>query len=123
MDYKKYINEIVKTGATLNLLEPLEPSIEVVLGSVVWLDNPVALKWCTPFPQHQGHVHILDYDSVKTEWDRDVLFFRGDVMVAGITTSIESGLNTDKVLEVVAEWLSKHNNVEKHARFLEDAIQ
>jgi hypothetical protein len=123
MDYKKYIDDIIKTGATIHVAYSGRPFV-LILGAVQWLENPKRLKWSAIFPEHQGHIHRFEYDRVEIDWDRDVrLLDKDSKTLVGITVADESPMDADVVKSGAAEWqrmLSLHNNREQQAEFMDE---
>ncbi|MBU0847694.1 hypothetical protein KKH23_10950, partial [Patescibacteria group bacterium] len=81
--------------------------IELTLAGALWREDEEGtyLRWCAIFPEHQGHIHHLYYDKAVLDNDgRDILFYRGGELVAGVVPYIESNLPADDVHEALARW-------------------
>jgi hypothetical protein len=125
MTPRQRVEELIEQGGVIAIHRPGERVIELLLAGALWLKDPTRLRWCAAFPDHQGHIHETLYDKVAlVVRGRDVAFHLKGEMVAYVCPIVEGGLPVDDVRDTLAEWqslLSKHNNVEQFADFLENA--
>jgi len=117
--------ELIKKGASLQVLLPDTPMVTFILAGVLWRTRPIRLRWCAIFPEHQGHIHETPYNKVRLiNKGRDIAFYRDEEIVLYVAPYEESGLDLGPVIETFADWqqqLRRFNNEEQFAEFLETA--
>lgn len=114
--------ELMKAGAAITV----HPhgwgfgGLTVPLAAVLWEDK--RLRWCAPYPEHQGHVHRTPYTTAKLEaGGRDVALYdaRGEI-AAYITPLEESELDARDATDALTGWRAVRDE-EVFQRFFEQA--
>ncbi|WP_442510558.1 hypothetical protein SH528x_002183 [Novipirellula sp. SH528] len=125
MTPEQRLEELIAHGAAIQLPLHDQPMLTLTLAGALWLTDPKRLRWCAIFPEHQGHVHELRYTRTDMMNDgRDIAFYRGPDLVAGVVPYEEGDLETDEVRAALAAWrdqLGRYDNVAQFAEFLEMA--
>lgn len=103
MEIEKRLGQLTEQGAVAQV--PTQGGLlEVTLAAAALVPGP-ALRWCGIWPEHQGHVYTTRYTKAQLgAGGRDIYFYRGGNLVVGVTTLLESGLNTDEAQEALQAW-------------------
>ena len=97
MTPQQLADKFVAEGA---VFMPPGTHLDYIIATVRWLDNPPRVRWCSIFPQHQGHVHEAEYDELVIESGGLGVGLRRSGHRAGYICPIrESGLDYDDAME------------------------
>lgn len=117
------IDKLLAYGATLQLFDPGElPTM--LLAAAVLKTNPPRLRWCAVFPEHQGHVHELAYDTVQAEGAGVSFRNKSGGLVGYIGPYDDSPLEEGPTKELLQRWragLAKFSNQADFEQFFNEA--
>ena len=117
MKIKNRMTELIEHGAAIQLLDPY-PRLTLTLAGAIWLRNPLRLRWCAIFPEHQSHIHELYYTRVASfNNGRDIHFFQYGKKVSGVVPYEEGTLPVDEVRAALGAWRRILAYGKNHAEF------
>jgi len=123
MKIEKRLAELIEQGAAVQIPEPNYGTF--ILAAAEIRDNPPRLRWCAIYPEHQSHVHEMEYDEVAfSVGTRDIDFRKGGKTVMYVCPYEESGLSLDGTATILAQWrgqLATFNNEEQFKEFFDEA--
>ncbi|MDA3799757.1 MAG: hypothetical protein PF692_11830 [Kiritimatiellae bacterium] len=126
MTAEEIVERVIKHGAMIYVWPPQLNREELLfpLGGVMWLEDPMRIRWSQTFPEDQHHVHEAEYDEVRIENDMEVMFFKDGLRAANILPHEKADCKDD-LTEHFAEWhrlLNAHNNQTNFSRFMDEAM-
>lgn len=124
MTLQERLDKLLSEGAVVQLPAAGEPMLTLLLAGARIKRDPSRLRWCAVFPEHQSHVHELEYDKVDVVHDRDLSFTRNGEIVAYVAPYQEAETDLDEIQATLADWradLAIAANAEEFARFFETA--
>lgn len=124
MTVKERMKELIEAGAAITVLFPVEKGgpVTLLLAGAAWLAKPPRLRWCAPFPEHDGHVHETHYGRAALEvGGRDIGFYENGEMIMYVCPIEESGEDINAYRNTLLEWrnlLDKYNNAAEFAEMI-----